>query len=133
MKTLTIFAFGALVFFSVAATPATEKSTASKDQNRSFDGFSLIRTHRQGKGASISWSFLSSNVSGFIVQRTNEDPYDPYSVWVDVSTVGCDMSRSYRCHDANPFPGLINYRVIAIMNNGGTITSDISTVRIVAH
>jgi hypothetical protein len=133
MKTLTIFAIGALVFFSIAATPVSEKSTRTKDQNKSFDGFSSIRTHRQGKGAVVSWSFLSANVSGFMVQRTNEDPYDPYSVWVDVSSVGCDLSRSYKCQDPNPFPGLINYRVIAVMNNGTTITSDISTVRIVSH
>jgi hypothetical protein len=133
MKTLTIFAIGALVFFSVAATPAAENTNTNKNQNKSFDGFSFIRTHRQGKRAVVSWSFLSSNVSGFIVQRTNEDPNDPYSVWIDVATVGCDMSRSYKCCDENPFPGLINYRVIAVMNNGNTMTSDISTVRIVAH
>ena len=133
MKTLTIFAIGALVFFSVAATPAAENTNTNKNQNKSFDGFSFIRTHRQGKRAVVSWSFLSSNVSGFIVQRTNEDPNDPYSVWIDVANVGCDMSRSYKCCDENPFPGLINYRVIAVMNNGNTMTSDISTVRIVAH
>ena len=133
MKTLTIFAIGALVFFSVAATPADEKTNTNKNQNKSFDGFSFIRTHRQGKRAVVSWSFLSSNVSGFIVQRTNEDPNDPYSVWIDVASVGCDLSRSYKCCDENPFPGLINYRVIAVMNNGTTMTSDISTVRIVAH
>ena len=133
MKTLTIFAIGALVFFSVAATPAAEKTNTNKNQNKSFDGFSFIRTHRQGKRAVVSWSFLSSNVSGFIVQRTNEDPNDPYSVWIDVASVGCDLSRSYKCCDENPFPGLINYRVIAVMNNGSTMTSDISTVRIVAH
>ncbi len=133
MKTLTIFVIVATVFFSVAAMPVPEKNTPTTNQDKFFDGFSFIRTHRQGKGAMVSWSFLSSNVSGFIVERTNEDPYDPYSVWVDVSSVGCDQSRSYKCHDSNPFPGLINYRVVAVMNNGTTITSDISTVRIVAH
>ena len=133
MKTLTIFAIGALVFFSVAATPASEENTATKNQSKSFDGFSFIRTHRQGKRAVVSWSFLSSNVSGFIVQRTNEDPNDPYSVWIDVASVTSDLSRSYKCCDENPFPGLINYRVIAVMNNGTTMTSDISTMRIIAH
>ena len=132
MKTLTIFAIGALVFFSVAATPVSERSIPT-NQSKSFDGFSFIRTHRQGKRAVVSWSFLSSNVSGFIVQRTNEDPSDPYSVWIDVASMSSDASRSYKCCDENPFPGLINYRVIAVLNNGTTITSDISTVRIVAH
>ena len=133
MKTLTIFAIGAFVFFSVAATPVSEKNIPAKTHSKFFDGFSSLRSHRQGKRAVVSWSFISSNVSGFIVQRTNEDPLDPYSVWVNVGNVACDMSRSYKCCDEDPFPGLINYRVIAVMNNGTTITSDITTVRIVAH
>jgi len=132
MKTLSIFAIVAIVFFSMAATPAYEMKAPAKSQNKSFDGFSSLRSHRQGKGAVVSWSFAST-ASGFIVQRTNEDPYDPYSVWVDVSSVGCDNSRSYKCCDETPFPGLINYRVIAVLNNGTTITSGITTVRIVAH
>jgi hypothetical protein len=132
MKTVSIFAISAIVFFSMAATPAPEVNAPAKNQTKSFDGFSSLRSHLQGKGAVVSWSF-SSSASGFIVQRTNEDPYDPYSVWVDVSSVGCDNSRSYKCCDENPFPGLINYRVVAVLNNGTTITSDITTVRIVTH
>lgn len=133
MKTLTIFAISAMVFFSIAATPVSNKITPVRNESKAFDGFSSIRTHRQGKGAVVSWSFTSSNVSGFIVQRTNEDPYDPYSVWITVSNVGYDQSRSYKCCDENPFAGLINYRVIAVMNNGSSITSDISTVHIAAR
>jgi hypothetical protein len=133
MKTFSIFAISAMVFLSMAATPAYEMNSPAKSQNKSFDGFSSIRSHRQGKGTVVSWSFLSSNVSGFIVQRTNEDPNDPYSVWVDIATVGNDMSRSYKCSDDTPCFGIMNYRVVAVMNNGSTITSDITTVRIVTH
>ena len=133
MKAFTIFAIGAMVFFSIAATPVSNEVIPLNNASKAFDGFSFIRSHRQGKGAEVSWSFNSSNVSGFTVQRTNEDPFDPYSVWIDVANVGCDLSRSYKCHDENPFPGLINYRVIAVMKNGTTMTSDISTVRINAH
>jgi len=125
MKKLTIIAITIVVFLSIAATPIPEKPTS--------DGFSFVRTHRQGKGAEVSWSFSSTNASGFAVQRTNEDPNDPYSVWIDVSSVNCNSSRSYKCHDENPFPGLINYRVIAVMSDGNTITSDVSTVKIMAH
>jgi hypothetical protein len=49
MKTLSIFAISAMVFFSMAATPASEVNTPAKNQNKSFDGFSSIRSHRQGK------------------------------------------------------------------------------------
>ena len=125
MKKLTIFAITVMVLFSIAATPIPEKPTA--------DGFSFIRTHRQGKGAEVTWAFSSTNASGFSVQRTNEDPNDPYSVWIDVGSCACNSSRSYKANDANPFPGLINYRVIAVMNDGSTMSSDVSTVKIMAH
>jgi hypothetical protein len=133
MKKLTIFAITIMVFFSIAATPIPEKMNTGKNAIKSADGFSFIRTHRQGKGAVVTWSFSSTNASGFCIQRTNEDPNDPYSVWIDVGNAACNSSRSYKCHDENPFPGLINYRVIAVMTDGSTMTSEVSTVKIMAH
>jgi hypothetical protein len=130
MKTLFIFAIGAMVFLSMAATPANKTNTPAKTQNKFFDGFSGIKSHRQGKGAVVSWSFQSSNVSGFIVQKTNENPNDPYSNWENVATVGSDASRSYKCSDDTPCFGIMNYHVVAVLNNGTTITSDITTLRI---
>lgn len=133
MKTITISAFIVMVFFSIAAMPAPEKKASTKNVNKTVDGFSFVRTHRQGRGADVSWSFISSNVSGFTVQRTNEDPNDPYSVWIDVSSVGYNSSRSYKTLDENPFPGFINYRVIAVMSDGSTEMSQVSTVHIMSH
>lgn len=134
MKTITLLAISALVFFSIAAAPAPEKETSVRNVNTAFDSFSSLRTHRKGQGAEITWSFSSSSgVSGFIVERTNEDPNDPYSVWTTVGSTACDGSRSYKCCDASPFPGYINYRVTAVLNNGTTITSGVSTVHIASH
>lgn len=133
MKKLTVFAIITMVFFSIAATPIPENINRVKNVNKLVDGFSFIRSHRQGKGAVVTWAFGSTNATGFAVQRTNEDPNDPYAVWFDVSSVSCNSSRSYKCCDENPFPGLINYRVIALMNDGNTVTSSISTVKIMAH
>jgi hypothetical protein len=134
MKTITFLAISSLVFFSIAAAPAPEKETSVNNVSKAADGFTTLRTHRKGKGAEIVWSFTSSSgVSGFIVERTNEDPNDPYSVWVTVGSQACDASRSYKCCDESPFPGYINYRVTAVMNNGTTIQSGVSTVRIAAH
>src|SRR6476620_10376689 len=84
MKTVTLLAISALVFFSIAATPAPEKETSVNKVNKVPDGFTSLRSHRKGKGAEVSWSFSSSSgVSGFVVERTNEDPNDPYSVWIN--------------------------------------------------
>ena len=134
MKTITILAISTLVFFSIAAAPVPEKETSVKNVNTASDGFSSLRTHRKGKGAEITWSFTSSSgVSGFIVERTNEDPNDPYSVWVTVGSQACYASRSYKCCDESPFPGYINYRVTAILNNGTTVISGVSVVHIASH
>ena len=133
MKKLKFFAIIIMAIFSIAATPIPEKINPGKNTSKSADGFSFVRTHRQGKGAVVSWAFSSTNASGFSIQRTNEDPNDPYSVWIDVGSSTCNSSRSYKCHDENPVPGTINYRVIALMNDGSTMTSEVSTIRIVAH
>ena len=126
MKTITVFVLSSMVLFLIAAAPSPKGAKA-------FNGFTSLRTHRQGKGgASISWEF-AGNAAGFTVQRTNEDPTDPYSVWITVSNVGCDGSRCYKCHDDNPTPGFINYRVTAVMNDQTTVTSQISTLHIASH
>jgi|KBSMisStandDraft_5_1062788.scaffolds.fasta_scaffold891961_1 opacity protein-like surface antigen len=135
MKTVTLLAISALVFFSIAAAPAPEKETSVKKVNKVPDEFTSLRSHRKGKGgAEVSWSFSSSSgVSGFVVERTNEDPNDPYSVWVTVGSQGCNGSRSYKCCDETPFPGYVNYRVTAVLNNGTTIQSGVSVVHIASH
>jgi hypothetical protein len=132
MKTkISVVAIILMAFIAISATPV--KPVSKTSSKKASDTFSFLRTHRQGKGAVVTWSFSSSNASGFTVERTNEDPTDPYSVWVDVGDIACNSSRSYKCQDANPFPGLINYRVIAVMNDGSTVTSDVSTVKIMSH
>jgi hypothetical protein len=135
MKTkMSVVAIIIMAFIAISATPIAKNSKPQAGLKKASDGFSFVRTHRQGKGGvEVCWAFNSSNASGFAVQRTNEDPSDPYAVWFDVSSLSCNSSRSYKCNDANPFPGLINYRVIAIMNDGSTITSEISTVKIMSH
>lgn len=128
MKTIAVFLISSMVLFSVAAAPSPAGT------KKAFDGFTSLSTHRQGKGgAEVTWSFSSTNVASFTVQRTNDDPNDPYSVWINVSCVGCDGSRSYKCHDDNPFPGFVNYRVVAVMTDQSTVTSQISTLHIAAH
>ena len=125
MKTITVYVISSVVLFLIAAAPSPKGAKA-------FDGFSSLRTHRKAQGADVSWSFSSSAI-GFTVQRTNDDPTDPFSVWIDVAKVSYNSSRTYRADDSNPFPGYVNYRVIALMSDQSTVTSPVSTVHIAAH
>lgn len=114
--------------FSSASKPVKTFSVQNAE-------FSFFRTHRQGKtDITATWGLASADgITGFTVQRTYEDPTDPYSYWENIKSVPNDASRSFKYTDENVFPGLINYRIVAQLEDGTSLTSDISTVRIVAH
>jgi hypothetical protein len=133
MKTnVLVSAIFVFAFVSIASAPSPEKVNHSASV-QTTDSFSFIRAHRQGSGAAITWGFNSSSVTSFAVQRTDQDPTDPYSVWECVCNTTANSSRSYKYHDTNVYPGIMSYRVVALMNDGNTITSAIEQVRIVAH
>jgi hypothetical protein len=119
-----------------AISPVIAAGAAIKPQQSNqftTNGFDFIRAHRQGKGATITWALSSSDgVVGFTVQRTYEDPTDPYSVWEDVGTVSNNPSRSYKHTDVSVFPGYIAYRVTAQFADGTSTVSEIVSIRIVS-
>jgi hypothetical protein len=97
-------------------------------------GFSFFRTHRQGKSVVASWGLTSGEgIVGFQVQKTYEDPTDPYAYWEDVSVLPYSGSRSYKCTDNNVYPGYSNYRVVGQRADGSSIVSGIATLRIVSR
>lgn len=135
----SFFASTALLFAMAWTSPgfptngSDDKKPVAIKEKQSGD-FSFFRTHRQGKGVTASWGVTSgAGVVGFQVQKTYEDPTDPYAVWEDVSSVPCNGSRSYKATDNSVFPGSISYRVSALLSDGNSIESGISTVRIVSH
>lgn len=138
MKTqFSTFAISALILssttFSAPAISPETKEVVKVKQAQNTD-FAFFRTHRQGKGITATWGVTSSaGVVSFSVQKTYEDPYDPYSEWTEVSSNGCNGSRSYKCTDLNVSPGFINYRVVAQLTDGSTIESALSTVHVVSH
>jgi hypothetical protein len=96
--------------------------------------FAFLRTHRQAKGVTTTWGMASyEGIACFTIQRTYEDPTDPYAFWEDLSVMPCNARRSYSYNDNLVFPGMINYRVVANMTDGSSVTSDVSTVRIVSR
>jgi len=136
MKTqLVSFAISAMLLSTaIVPVPVKPDTKGTNAEQLAAPGFSFFRTHRQGKAISASWG-VSSNagVAGFVLQKTYEDPTDPYAVWEDVSSVACDGSRSYKATDNNVFPGSITYRVSALSAGGSSVESATSTARIVSH
>ena len=115
--------------------PFPSSTRATKEQKKTANvDFAFFRTHRQAIGAVATWGLTSNeNVTGFDLQRTYQDPTDPYSMWEDVTYVSCTEERSFKYSDAGVMAGYIYYRVIAYMNDGSSVISEVSGIRIVDH
>jgi hypothetical protein len=135
MKSIIIFS---AFVFSAFTTPgknlpakiSTPESITSKPFSQVFN---FVHVHRQGRGVTVAWNSSASSamVSEFTVLRTYEDPNDPYAVWDVIGILPCTSGRTYRYTDQNVSPGSISYVVMASMIGGGTVMSEINTVRIV--
>lgn len=140
MKTIIIALAGVLIVNSSWTTqPATSLSLSSGKTEivkaSLSESFSFFRTHRQGKaGITATWGlFSNTGITEFVLQRTYEDPADPYAIWDEVCTVVCNSNRSFKATDSNVVPGFISYRVIAMNGLTQVDVSDILTEHIVQH
>lgn len=122
---------------------ASSFNTASSELNSSknsfkasatFAGFDFFRTHRQGRdGITATWGYSGGSVTGYIVERTYEDPADPYATWETTGIQSETGARSYKVTNTNVTPGFISYRVVAMNGNTRVAVSPVSTEHIVAH
>jgi hypothetical protein len=120
------------VFF-MYPTKATANNGLATFSTKINNHFSFFRTHRQGKGVTATWGMQAAgDVVEFRVERTDQDPYDVYTEWQTLDVIPCNGARSYTYNDDSCFPGIINYRITAKMADGSTITSHISSARIVS-
>jgi hypothetical protein len=139
MKTqLLLIAVVVVAVFTISASPLTENKRTNTSEAEikapAVTDFAFFRTHRQGRGVTSTWGMTSeSGVIGYIVQRTYEDPNDPYAFWEDICAMSCSGSRSYKFTDPNVSPGYITYRIVATMNGSTSIVSGYNTIHIVSH
>lgn len=134
MKTIRFLPLATLALLVVAhasahnVLPGKGLQTVVSKQNTAF---AFFRTHRQGRGVTATWAVsLPGSVAGFTVQRTYEDPTDPYAFWEDLGWVPANATRSFTYTDKEVFPGVISYRVVALQTDGTAVLSDVSQVRI---
>ena len=129
LSTIVILSTSSVNLSSPSGAGATKE--VRKTQNVDF---AFFRTHRQARGAVATWGLTSNDgVTCFNLQRTYQDPTDPYSMWEDVTTVPCTWERSFKHNDQEIFAGYIYYRVIAQLNDGTSVMSEVSGIRIVSH
>lgn len=120
-----------VVFFTVPlfANEPGKKINTIATQPTLTASFSFIRGHKQGKNQAVTWGMSNnSGISHFIIVRTYEDPADPNSVWNQVGVMPCTNMPIFKFIDSPYLPGTLNYRVIAVMSDNSTVTSDIYTI-----
>ena len=139
MKTqLSAFAISAIII-TTGFSPATSENSVDTKQKVKAEYvqsavFTSFSTHRQGKGITLTWDVeASAGVLNFSIQRTYEDVTDPYAVWEDISSLPADGSKFYRYTDDLVSPGFVSYRIVALLSDGTTAESGISTVQILSR
>jgi len=131
-----------IIFSALAVAVLTSAFTierpVSKKQNvvaPVANDFSFLRAHRQGKGITLTWGMVTNtNLIGFDITKTMQDPNDPYSVWEPVTSIPGANNRSFKHTDNNNvLPGTTYYKVTAWYSDGRSSESDVVSVRIVGH
>ena len=124
-----------LAAWTIPATSEKRVSVLSVKKEKLFPPeFAFFRTHRQAGGIMATWGLTENqSVTGFIVQKTYEDPNDPYAEWANICSMQCGTERSFKHHDLDVSPGFISYRVIAYFVNGGSLVSLTCTEHVVSH
>jgi hypothetical protein len=139
MKTKILFCIAlsvALVTTAAVRLPGKDFSKVTLAKAKPVEQvFNSIHGHRQGRGATVAWSTsaTSSTVSSFTTIRTYEDPNDPYAEWTVVGNQSCGSQRNYKNTETPVAPGFASYRVVATMNDGGYVYSEVVTIHIVQH
>jgi hypothetical protein len=105
-----------------------EKAIQISTKSTAFE-FGMIHLHRQQDGVGLQWQVSDNSiVEGFHIERS----YDG-SNYIPVGDVAGEATPSwYRYLDVPVFPGVINYRIVAVLNDGTEVTSAVQTVRIVS-
>jgi hypothetical protein len=135
MKQIILFSALAVSVLSTAFT-SEKKPVLTSDQSTITaltNDFAFVRGHRQGKSITLTWGMVSSaGLVGFDIEKTNQDPNDPYSVWEDAGSVAGSDARSFKLNDSNVYPGQTHYRITAWYSDSRSSTSEILTVKIVS-
>ena len=124
----TILLFCTILTSISSPLPVNSKQKALQIDSKStaFE-FGMIHVHRQADGVGISWNVSDNSiVTGFYIQRSHDG-----TNYVMVGSVpGGSTNSWYRYNDESVFPGFINYRIVAVLNDGSEVMSSVQSIRI---
>lgn len=134
MKRITVFSVLILPVFAMAFSPVPGVVKQTTSVSSALNDYAFLRAHRQGTGITLTWGMTTNtNLIGFDIEKTMEDPNDPYSVWLPVTNVPGANERSFKYTDNDVLPGTSNYRITAWYSDGRSSMSEIISVKINAR
>jgi hypothetical protein len=134
MKKITVFSALVLSVFAMAFSPVPGGVKQTASVSSALNDYAFLRAHRQGRGITLTWGMTTnSNLIGFDIEKTMEDPNDPYSVWMPVTNIPGANERSFKHNDNDVLPGTSNYRITAWYSDGRSSMSEIISVKINAR
>lgn len=131
MKALLSVTLAMVILVMTAAfiPPAPVKGPSSQITSNNLALFQRVNVHRIKDGVQVAWVMTSENgVAGYVVQRSYDGEY-----FENIDEVLPAPARGVwnKCNDIGVYPGYLHYRILAVMENGTVLESDIQTIRIV--
>lgn len=125
--TLTVFLVSSSALSSSATyrKPVVNNAVSTSTANNVFG---RINAHRKQTGISLTWSaYSAAGISSFVIERSWDGIY--FESIDEVEAI--DGVNRYQDNDI--YPGHLYYRIVAVMNDGTQIASDIEMVKIVKN
>lgn len=126
MKTILTIAF--VAFLAITTSAVATNVHPSYTQGTTNSCFSYFRAHRQMNGAGLMWAVNQQGVSEFKVEFSYDGDF-----YEEVATVPAHGSAQYKYTHRDVLPGILYYRIKAVMTDGSTNDSQPQTVRIVSR
>src|SRR5436190_22017653 len=132
MKKLIILSAIGVIILSSAFIQAPEKKVSTEAKSAVVAGeFAFLRAHRQGKGITLTWGLAdNTNLAGFDIEQTMEEPNEPYSVWLPAARISGSGVRSFKYTDDHFSPDTSNYRSTAYYSDICTAQSSMVSLSI---
>jgi hypothetical protein len=124
----TLLSFVAVTMFIVASsfTIDVQQNLNQHSTQTTAGCFSSFKAHRQAKGTAMTWSVCTSDVVGFVVERSYDGEF-----FEDAASMNYDGNSSYKFSDKDVYPGMLYYRIKAVKTDASTEYSAVETVHIV--
>ena len=130
MKSIMSFTIALFILAGAASAKPLPQGNpvATISPKKIADAFGAFHVHRQGDFASLNWNIVTDNVHSFNIERSYDGEFFEL-----IAIVMPGSTRWNRYVDKTVEPGVIYYRIIAVLNVGPDEWSTTESVKIVKH